>query len=124
MRAGFAAAQVLEHQHNIVAEMATDVLVLFMFGIGTSGEHLTGLGDALAAVAASVVDVGPLGQDHSGGPASATASDSMPSADCSPRLPNSLHQEDVDGHGLWSPELPAPEVALLPRDVFFAETER
>ena len=49
--AGYRAAQVLENGHGIVAEMATDVLVLFMFGIGTTGEHLRRLGDALRAVA-------------------------------------------------------------------------
>jgi len=53
--AGFRAAQQLEHAHGIVAEMATDVLVLFMFGIGTTAEHLSRLGDALTAVAAEAV---------------------------------------------------------------------
>ena len=35
--------------------MATDVLVLFMFGIGTTAEHLSRLGDALATVAKEAV---------------------------------------------------------------------
>ncbi len=35
--------------------MATDVLVLFMFGIGTTAEHLLRLGDTLTAVAAEAV---------------------------------------------------------------------
>ena len=53
--AGFSAARLLEHEHGVVAEMATDMLVLFMFGIGTTAEHLRRLGDALAAVAAHLV---------------------------------------------------------------------
>ena len=102
-----------------MAEMATDVLVLFMFGIGTSSEHLSRLGNALEAVAASVDDSAGLQREHGSGTAAAGASvakDSVPS-------PNGLQLREAAPrcrlHGL-----PAPEVALLPRHAFFAETER
>ena len=123
MHAGFSVAQTLEYEHGIVAEMATDVLVLFMFGIGTSSEHVARLSDALAALAASAADVALRKQEHDHG-AVAPAAASALVADCGLRRQNGLRHDGVDEGGCWSPELPAPEVALLPRDAFFAETER
>lgn len=108
---GFAALSELEEQHGVVAELATEKLVVFALGPGSTVAHAQALAHALAALcSADAQKIRLVLSGHDAADPTATVARSRPPAPCA----------DITGR---QPQHVLPQMQLTPREAFFAESE-